>query len=109
LRGKIAVGHLRAYSEDREPLAVEHREGLRAVAAVVGLALDAAHARELAAQRAAHESAVQIASEALGTILDERELYRTVLVGLWKTKRTEVRFGALLNGCGTQRLELARV
>ncbi len=50
------------------------------MAAVVGLTLDAAHARELAAQRAAHGSAVQIASEALGAILDERELYRTVLV-----------------------------
>ena len=50
------------------------------MAAVVGLALDAAHARELAARRAAHGSAVRIASEALGTILDERELYRTVLV-----------------------------
>ena len=50
------------------------------MATVVGLALDSAHARELATQRAAHGSAVQIASEALGTILGERELYRTVLV-----------------------------
>jgi len=80
LRGKLVVGYLKACPVGRGPLPVEHREELRAVAAVVGLALDAAHARELAAQRAAHGSVVQIASEALGTTLDERELYRTVLV-----------------------------
>ncbi len=53
LRGKLVIGVLRAYPAGRGPLAVEHREGLHAVAAVVGLALDAAHARELATHRAA--------------------------------------------------------
>ena len=47
LRGKLVIGVLRAYPAGRGPLAVEHREGLHAEAAVVGLTHHAAHAREL--------------------------------------------------------------
>lgn len=87
LRGRIPVGVLRAYPAKRGrkppgvvPLDAKRREGLRAVAAAAALALNAAYMRELAARRAAYGNAVQIASEALGDILDERELYETVLV-----------------------------
>lgn len=42
--------------------------------------MDAAHAREVASVRAAHGSLVQLASEALGTITDEDQVHKTVLV-----------------------------
>lgn len=76
-RGKIQVGLLKAYPAGLEPGVWDL---LRAAAGMVALALDAAHSRELAARRAAQGSIVQLASEALGAILDEGELYRTVLV-----------------------------
>ena len=76
-RGKTRVGTLRAYPG---VLAGGQREALRAAAGVVALALDASHAREIAAQKAAQGSVVQIASEALGAIKEEKDLYRTVLV-----------------------------
>ena len=80
-RGKIPVGTLRGYATKRggDPGAAA-REALRAAAGAAALALDAAHARELAARRAAQGSVVQIASEALGAIVEEEQLYRTVLV-----------------------------
>ncbi|MDQ3637334.1 MAG: HD domain-containing protein, partial [Actinomycetota bacterium] len=53
---------------------------LRAAAAVASLAISAADASEAAARQAAQGSVVQLASEAMGTVLDENRLYRTVLV-----------------------------
>ena len=76
-RGKTRVGALLAYPD---ALGVGQREVLRAAAGVAALALDAAHAREVAAQKTAQGSVVQIASEALGVIKEEKNLYRTVLV-----------------------------
>ena len=77
LRGKTRVGLIRAY-----PDALDDRQGeaLRAAAGIAALALAAAHAREVAAQKMAQGSVVQIASEALGVIKEEKDLYRTVLV-----------------------------
>ena len=76
-RGKTRVGALLAYSGE---LGDGQKEVLRAAASVAALALDAAHAREVAAQKTAQGSVVQIASEALGVIKEEKDLYRTVLV-----------------------------
>ena len=42
-RGKHPVGFLKDYPAGRKPLEAESREGLRAMTAVVGLVLDAAH------------------------------------------------------------------
>ncbi|QIN77355.1 HD domain-containing protein [Rubrobacter marinus] len=77
LRGKKHVGTLRAYPGSLDD---GRREVLRAAAGVAALALDAAYAREVAAQKTAQGSVVQIASEALGVIKEEGDLYRTVLV-----------------------------
>ena len=76
-RGKTHIGALRAYPD---ALDEGQREVLRAAAGIAALALDAAHAREAAAQKTAQVSVVQIASEALGAIKEEQDLYRTVLV-----------------------------
>ena len=76
-RGKTRVGALLAYPGE---LGNGQKEVLRAAAGVAALALDAAHAREVAAQKTAQGSVVQIASEALGVIKEEKDLYRTVLV-----------------------------
>ena len=97
-RGKLPVGLLKGYPVGRKPLEADSREWLRAIATVVGLALDAAHARELAAQRAAQGSAIQIASEAFGAILHERELYRTVLI--LTSELFGAPYGAVLPGEG---------
>ena len=78
MRGKIRVGEIFAGAE--EPLTEEQADGLRVAAASCALAVDAARAREAASVRAAHGSLVQLASEALGTILDEEQLHKTVLV-----------------------------
>ena len=81
LRGKTPVGALRASSEKTgSSLTQEQLLGLRSAAAWCALVVGAARARDLAAARAAHVSAVQVASEALGAILDEGQLYGTVLV-----------------------------
>ena len=77
LRGKTRIGAFRAHPD---ALDTGQREVLRAATGVVALALDAAHAREVAAQKTAQGSVVQIASEALGVIKEEKDLYRTVLV-----------------------------
>lgn len=77
LRGKTPIGTFCAYPD---ALDNGQREALRAAASVAALALDAAHAREVAAQKTAQGSLVQIASEALGVITEEKDLYRTVLV-----------------------------
>ncbi len=77
LRGKTRVGALRAYAD---ALDEGQREVLRTAAGVAALALDAAHAREAAAQKTAQLSVVQVASEALGIIKEEGDLYPTVLV-----------------------------
>lgn len=77
LRGKTRVGAFRAYPD---ALDNGQREVLRAAVGVAALALAAAHAREVAAQKTAQGSLVQIASEALGVITEEKDLYRTVLV-----------------------------
>lgn len=53
---------------------------MRAVTGCCALIVDAAQARILAATRAAQTSAVQLASEAMGSILDEDRFYNTVLV-----------------------------
>lgn len=80
-RGKMPVGTLRAYARERGGVVdAAAREALRASAGAAALALDAAHARDLASQRAAQGSVVQIASEALGAIVEEDQLYKTVLV-----------------------------
>ena len=77
VRGKTRVVLIRAY-----PAALDAWQGeaLRAAAGVAALVFDAAHAREVAAQKTAQGSVVQIASEALGVIKEEKDLYRTVLV-----------------------------
>ena len=80
-RGGIRVGTLSASSRrPGVPLAEDQLVGLRAVVAYCALIVEAAHARDLAAKRAAQSSIVQLASEALGTILEEDRLYKTVLV-----------------------------
>lgn len=76
-RGKTRVGALLVYPGALDDV---QREALRAAVGVAALALDAAHAREIAAQKTAQGSVVQIASEALGVIKEEQDLYRTVLV-----------------------------
>ena len=86
MRGKVRVGELfasagaSANSDGGEPLTEEQADGLRAAAASCALAVDAAHAREVASVRAAHGSLVQLASEALGTITDEDQVHKTVLI-----------------------------
>ena len=80
MRGEAPVGMLWALPDDGGMLNEEQTLGLRAVAGFLALAVEAARARELAAVRAAHGSMVQLASEALGRILDEDRLYKTVLV-----------------------------
>ena len=80
MRGKVQVGALWAFGEDGDALDGEQVVGLRALAGFCSVAVEAARARELAAVRAAHGSLVQLASEALGKILDEDRLYKTVLV-----------------------------
>ena len=86
MRGKVRVGELfasagaSANSDGGEPLTEKQADGLRTAAASCALAVDAAHAREVASVRAAHGSLVQLASEALGTITDEDQLHKTVLV-----------------------------
>ena len=77
LRGKTRVGLLRAYPKVLDD---GQEQVLRAAAGVAALVFDAAHAREVAAQKTAQGSVVQIASEALGVIKEEKDLYRTVLV-----------------------------
>ena len=80
-RGGIRVGTLSASSRrPGVPLAEDQLVGLRAVVAYCALIVEVAHARDLAAKRAAQSSIVQLASEALGTILEEDRLYKTVLV-----------------------------
>ncbi len=80
VRGKIHLGTLRASSFGGEEPDGERFAGLRAVTSFCALIAEVIRSRDLAATRAAHGSAVQIASEALGNILDEEQLYKTVLV-----------------------------
>ncbi|MBA3388826.1 MAG: HD-GYP domain-containing protein [Rubrobacter sp.] len=81
MRGKIRVGSLSARTTQTGIAPGEEQlRGLRAAASHLALAVDAAHARESAAMRAVHGSVVQLASEALGKILEEDRLYKTVLV-----------------------------
>jgi hypothetical protein len=81
VRGSIRIGILSA--SPRGPgaaLSEDQSLGLRAVAGCCALIVDAAQARLLAATRAAQSGAVQLASEAMGNILDEDRLHNTVLV-----------------------------
>ena len=78
LRGQAKVGSLSAHP-DSGPTDKALPGALRAVAAFCAVAVSAAHAREIASVRAAQGSMVQIASEALGSIQDEEQLYKTVL------------------------------
>ena len=94
-RGKVRVGALLAHPDALDD---GQREVLRAAAGVAALALDAAHAREIAAQKTAQGSVVQIASEALGAIKEEKDLYRTVLV--LTLELLDASAGAILLGDG---------
>jgi hypothetical protein len=76
LRGKTLIGTFCAYPDTLDN---GQREALRAAAGIAA-AHDAAHAGEVAAQKTAQGSLVQIASEALDVITEEKDLYRTVLV-----------------------------
>ncbi len=80
MRGKIQLGTLSACPLGDESLDEERLAGLRAAASFCALAVNNARAQDLAATRAAHGSVTQIASEALGSILDEEQLYKTVLL-----------------------------
>jgi putative nucleotidyltransferase with HDIG domain len=80
MRGKIRLGALSAGPLEDEELDEQQFRGLKAAASFCALALNTAYAQDLAAVRAAHGSVVQIASEALGNILDEERLYDTVLL-----------------------------
>lgn len=81
VRGSIRIGVLSASpKETGAALSDNQLLGLRAVTGCCALIVDAAQARILAATRAAQTSAVQLASEAMGSILDEDRLYNTVLV-----------------------------
>ncbi len=94
-RGKLRVGALLAYPDVP---ADGCRTALRTAAGVAALALAAAHAREVAAQKKAQGSVVQIASEALGVIKEEKDLYRTVLV--LTLELLDASDGAILAGDG---------
>ena len=78
-RGKMLVGRISAFQDENERLDEACADALRSAAGVVALAISAVDASESAARQAAQGSVVQLASEALGTILDEDRLYRTVL------------------------------
>lgn len=81
VRGATPVGALLGFpSGPGASFSGEQLLGLRVAASWCALVVGAAHARDLAAARAAHVGAVQIASEALGSILEEGRIYKTVLV-----------------------------
>jgi len=81
VRGSIRIGVLSAASSGPgAALSEDQLLGLRAVAGCCALIVDAAQARTLAATRTAQSGAVQLASEAMGNILNEDRLYNTVLV-----------------------------
>lgn len=81
LRDGKQVGALSASPlEPGGTLSEEQLHGLQTAAALCSLAVDAAHAREVAALRTAQGTLVQLASEALGSITDEKQLHKTVLV-----------------------------
>jgi putative nucleotidyltransferase with HDIG domain len=80
-RGKMLLGEILAFpggpGRSSEARIVS---ALRMAAAVASLAVSAADASVVAAERAAQGNVVQLASEVLGRTLDEGRLYRTVLV-----------------------------
>jgi len=80
IRGKILLGTISAYLDKPEHLGEVRAGALRAAAAMASLAISAADTSETVAQQAAQGSVVQLASEALGTILEENQLYQTVLM-----------------------------
>lgn len=81
MRDERQVGVLSVRPAEPERALSEEQLGVvQTAASVISLAVDAAHARELAALRAARGSLVQLASEALGSIADENQLHKTVLV-----------------------------
>ncbi len=80
IRGKMLLGTISAYLDEPERLGEVRASALRAAAAVTSLAISVADASESLARQAAQGSVVKLASEALGTILDENQLYRTVLM-----------------------------
>lgn len=75
-----SFGSLRAFVADDADFGVEAFAALEAVASTVSLVLANLHLRRALASQKANLSAVQVASEALGTVLDEDKLYKTVLV-----------------------------
>lgn len=81
LRGKVKIGRLSAYLADSDPRSTDGDllGALRAAAAFSALAVSGARAREAVAVQTARGSMVQITSEALGSIQDEAQLYKTVL------------------------------
>lgn len=80
LRGKMCLGTISAFMDEDEHLDEVRANALRTAAAVASLAIFTLDASETVARQAAQGSVVQLASEAMGTILDENQLYRTVLV-----------------------------
>ena len=80
LRGKMLVGTVSAFLDENEHLGEVRAGALRTAAAMASLAISAADASKTVSRQAAQGSVVQLVSEALGTILDESQLYRTVLM-----------------------------
>ncbi len=80
LRGKMLIGRISAFLDESQHLGEVRAGALRTAAAVASLAISAADASETVARQAAQGSVVQLASEALGTILDENQVYQTVLL-----------------------------
>lgn len=78
MRGRIALGHLRVHGERHG--ADSWAAPVSAAAGFVSLAVTAAESSREAARRATQGSVVQLATEALGSVMDEDRLYDTVLV-----------------------------
>lgn len=78
--GDEVSGNLRAFVAGGEVLEAGAADAVAVVASTVSLALANLHLRRTLASQKANLSAVQVASEALGTVLDEDRLYKTVLV-----------------------------
>lgn len=78
--GEGIHGGLCAFVTDGEEPGIETTGALETVASIISLALSNLSLRKELASHKAGLSTVQLASEALGTVLDENRLYKTVLV-----------------------------
>lgn len=78
--GYASSGRLSVFPKAGERLDEAQAAGLRAAASVAALAVSNAAAREIVIAQKVNLSAVQLASEALGAVLDEERLYSTVLL-----------------------------